>query len=272
MSVDHPGVLEDEALYASAIGRNQEYYLPLFRKFARGAWISWNWGAFVATLAWLQYRKINGWPLLYVFASLPFLVWWLPTDRPAACIGEGGEDMRVYIVALVALSALIVPPLVANRLYYQHVRSLVRKTPTDVAKNGGTGGYVGSLLLQAAALVLGLAAYPDMAYYVTRAQIAEGVAIMFAAAKDVQRYQRDHGGQLPAKLEDATQYHSGVYVDRIELDKDGTLRSTFNKNSKVLAGRSISLIPAGQSEGATTYRCVSENLVERCLPKQCKGR
>jgi hypothetical protein len=223
----------DAAPYVTAIGPRQDYYLPRFRRFAGGRWISWNWAAFFATLVWLRYRKLYGWSWLYAFVSIPFLVWWLPSDRPEACVGADNEQAGVLLVALVAAVAL----------------------------------------MQAVVLVLALVALPDMKYYLLRAQISEGVAAVSAAAADVQRYQAQHGGRMPARLDDASKVSSSTYVSRLELAPDGAIRAIFNDNARVIAGRSVAMVPAGKpGEPTTTWRCVSDDLVDRCLPKQCKRR
>ena len=274
MSGDYTGAaMEDEALFAAAVGPNQDYYLPRFRRFARGGWLSWNWAAFFATFAWLHHRKLHAWAALYVLASMPFLVWWLPTAHPESCIGESTTDWRAVAVAAIAGVVLIVPPLVADRLYFAHVRRLVsRNAAGDVSRKGGIDGLVAPVVVQAVVLALGLAELPDMGYYMLRAKISEGVATVAAAAADVQHYQGAHGGELPAGIEDATKVLSSTYVDRIDMAKDGTLRATFNKLAGIAAGHSVSMAASGKSGDATQYRCVSDDIAERCLPKQCKGR
>lgn len=273
MSDEHPtGVLEDEALYAAAVGPNQDYYLPRFRKFARGGWISWNWAAFFATAAWLHHRKLHTWAALYMLVSVPFLVWWLPSERPESCIGEDTTQWRALAVAAIAGIMLIVPPLIANRLYFGRVRRLVSRSPGEVPRKGGTDSLASPLVVQAVVLVIGLFELPDRGYYMLRAKIIEGAAIVQLAAADVQRYQAAHGGQLPARLEDATPYRSGGYVDRVDLAADGSLRATFNKAAGIAAGHSVSMEAAGKSGDTTIYRCVSDNLAGHCLPPACKGR
>jgi hypothetical protein len=77
---------------------------------------------------------------------------------------------------------------------------------------------------------------------------------------------------MPARLEDATRLSSSNYVSRLELAPDGAIRAFFNKNARLIDGRSVAMMPTGKSGDATTFSCVSKDIVDRCLPKQCKGR
>jgi hypothetical protein len=52
---------DDWSKYEAVVHKRWQYYAPRFEKFARGGWLSWNWPAFVATLAWLRYRKLYAW-------------------------------------------------------------------------------------------------------------------------------------------------------------------------------------------------------------------
>ena len=65
----------DLSQYEAVVKKNWAYYGPRFERFARGAWISWNWPAFFVTFAWLRYRRLYAWSWLYFFSfSTPFLI------------------------------------------------------------------------------------------------------------------------------------------------------------------------------------------------------
>ena len=87
-------------------------------------WISWNWAAFFGTLAWLRYRRLYRWSWLYLFFSTPVLIvaGLLPAagDACQGALNPARQLIEYAIEALVVVS-WVVPPLFADRLYYNEV-------------------------------------------------------------------------------------------------------------------------------------------------------
>src|SRR5687768_11420605 len=109
----------NESRYEALVGKRWADYRPRFERFERGGWLSWNWAAFFATLAWLRYRKLHAWSWGYFFVSTPFL---LAAVLVAAAGGDSceravdpGPDSLARLVVLAVIAAgWIVPPLLAD--------------------------------------------------------------------------------------------------------------------------------------------------------------
>lgn len=118
-------------LYAAAIGPvNTGYYLNHFARFDhRGkAVLTWNWPAFVATLAWMAFRRLWAEALIYlglcVFASVLLL--------GALPLWLGHSESVLGGAAAALLLLLCVPPaLLANGLYYKAINRHVTRALAD---------------------------------------------------------------------------------------------------------------------------------------------
>lgn len=136
---------QKDALYRAVIGRNAEYYLERFRGFdaAGKAGASWHWPAFFITFFWLLYRKMWGAAAAYVVLMLAsYLV--LPTV--GMIVAGAGGALAALVLHLVLV--LVVPPLLANGLYYRHCRNRIADTESlahdpeargrELSRRGGT--------------------------------------------------------------------------------------------------------------------------------------
>ena len=161
----------DEARHAAIIGPRAERYLARFRRFAAGGSpISWNWTAFFGTFAWLRYRRLYLWSWLYFFLSTPVLVAY-------SFLATGGDSCRAELVptviavryALIVLAVLgfILPPLFADRLYFEKVRRLAAAD----APPAGPGRWAPALVHQMLALLFVALTAPIYGAYQYRARI-----------------------------------------------------------------------------------------------------
>ena len=263
---------DDWSKYEAVVAKRWQYYAPRFERFARGQWLSWNWAAFVATLAWLRYRKLYAWSWAYFFVSTPFLL------ALSLMVVLGGDDCEraldpapssVADLIVLALPFLflqwILPPLVANRLYFNHVRTLIGKTKRAT----GTGGYIGALALQALVLIGAAVIVPNYAMYAYRAMAHEGVLLAAGPTAPLQEYQNEHR-RLPARIDEVTGKVSGEYVNRLVLESDGTIRAIFGDRARKLSGHSVSFVPENKDGRIVDWVCRSNDLPDQCLPDRCR--
>ena len=261
----------DWSQYEAVVKKNWAYYGPRFERFASGAWISWNWPAFFVTFAWLRYRRLYAWSWLYFFLfSTPFLIFVLVVTKAGDACERALEPQSSDIAEATVLGLMvlgwIVPPLVANRIYYVHVRSLVGA----LTKWVGTGGIAGPLFLQACVVLLPSMAVASYANYTYRARVSEGISLAGGAKAPVQEYFNNES-RLPARIEDVAGTTSGKYVQSLVLGKDGTIKAVFGAGGQRLAGRTVSMVPAKQDGKIASWTCRSEDLPSQCLPAACRG-
>ncbi len=266
--------MDDWSKYEAVVAKRWQYYAPRFERFARGQWLSWNWTAFATTLAWLRYRKLYAWSWAYFFISTPFLL------ALSLIVVLGGDDCEraldpapssVAGLIVLALPFLflqwILPPLVANRLYFNHMQTLMRKTGGTT----GTGGYVGALALQALMLIGANVAGLGYANYAYRSMADEGVLQAGAAKASLQDYVNEHR-RLPARIDEMMGNVSSKYVDRIVLESDGTIRVIFGDRARKLSGHSVSFVPENEDGRIVDWVCRSNDLPDQCLPSSCRRR
>jgi len=264
--------VDDWSKYEAVVAKRWQYYAPRFERFARGEWLSWNWAAFVATLAWLRYRKLYAWSWAYFFVSTPFLL------AVSLMVVLGGDDceraldpapssvagLTVTVLALIFLQ-WVLPPLVADSLYFNHVRTLIGKTKRAT----GTGGYIGALALQALVLIGAAVIVPNSAMYGYRIMADESVSLAAGPKVHLQEYLNEHQ-RLPARIEEVTGEVSGKYVDRLVLESDGTIRAIFGDKARKLSGHSMSFIPEIKDGRIVDWVCRSNDLPDQCLPSRCR--
>lgn len=265
MSDPEPSTLE------AIVGKRWEYYAPRFERFERGEWLSWNWAAFFATLAWLRYRRLYAWSWAYCFVSTPFLLALLlfvaaAGDACERALDPASPELARYFVLAVIACGWILPPLLANRVYFGHVRALAAQPDADQ----GTGKIAGAVALQAFVLLGAAVLGPSHENYRYRAMVGEGVSMAAAARGVVEGYLREHRS-LPARIEDLVgPQTAGRYVQRITLEPDGTVRAVFGAKGGKLAGRSVMFVPQRKDGAIVTWHCRSADIPPRCLPAACR--
>ena len=260
----------DWSQYEAIVGKRWYYYRPRFERFARGGWLSWNWAAFFGTLAWLRYRRLYACSWLYFFVSTPFLlsIVMLVATGTDACERElAGQTYDVAPIAVFAVAALgwILPPLVADRIYFGHVRAMLG----EISKYTGTRGYAGALFLQLCVLLGPVLVLPGYSSYIYRSMVSEGASLAGAAKTPVAEYFSDHK-RLPARIEEVASMTSGKYVGQLKLERDGTIRAIFGAGGRKLSGHSISMIPTIRDGRIVEWACRSDDLPDKCLPGSCR--
>ena len=156
-------------LYAAAVGRRAEFYVPYFeRADARGyAPLSWNWATFLFGVFWLLYRRMYRWAAMLV---LGLLLLGFVTEQIALA---GYPALATVVQLLVAGGVFIYMALHANGIYYRWVSARIEAVRKEfvldrerqrqtLAERGGPNVHlpliIASVLLLL--LVLGQAAGP----------------------------------------------------------------------------------------------------------------
>jgi len=261
---------DDWSKYEAVVHKRWQYHAPRFERFARGQWLSWNWAAFVATLAWLRYRKLYAWSWAYFFVSTPFLlavslmVVGASDDCERALDPVPSSVVGLLIGTWISLG-WILPPLIANRLYFNHVRTLIVKTKRAT----GTGGYIGALVLQALVLIGAVVSAAGYASYAYRSKVSESIPLAAGAKVQLQDYLNEHR-RLPARIDEVTGKVSGKYVDRLVLESGGTIRVIFGDKGRKLSGHSVSFVPVNKDGRIVDWVCRSNDLPDQCLPSSCR--
>ena len=266
----------DETRYAEIVGKRAERYLPRFRRFAKGEVFSWNWAAFFGTLAWLRYRRLYRWSWLYFFVSTPMLIIWslslIAGDACHAALSPATPLIRYASEALIAVS-WVVPPLFADRLYFNEVRRLARIS-SDGAKPAAptrSGAIVATLAVQVLVFIVAAAALPGYGDYTYRARISEGVLATSSARSAVQEYVANHH-RLPARLDEVADTGPAGYLARLDMHERGTIRAVFGERAARLAGHTISFVPTWKDNQIAGWTCRSDDLPNVCLPLSCRPR
>ena len=261
---------DDWSKYEAAVHKRWQYYAPRFERFARSQWLSWNWAAFVATLAWLRYRKLYAWSWAYFFVSTPLLLAFsqmvvLGSDDCERALDPIPSSVIVLMVLPFLFLQWILAPLVANPLYFRHVRTKIGKTKRAT----GTGGYIGALALQALVVIGGIvvgAGHSNKVYY---SMADEGISLAAAATVPLRDYLNEQR-RLPARIDEVTGKVSGTYVDRLVLESDGTIRAIFGDRARKLSGHSVSFVPENKDGRIVDWVCRSDDLPDQCLRSHCR--
>lgn len=115
---------ETASLYAAAVGRRADFYVPYFQRAdSRGyAPKSWNWAAFFLDVFWFLYRRQFRWAAVITLAALL-------ASMLAAQIHVAGFTSLAYVVQFGFLIGFkcIYLPLNANGFYYHWVRQRLEK-------------------------------------------------------------------------------------------------------------------------------------------------
>jgi len=282
---EHDGAADiDWSQYEAIVETRVEYYLPRFQRFGRGGRFSWNWGAFFGTLAWLRYRKLYAWSWLYFFVSTPFLLGTViivaaASDACQLALASHDYALAQRVVLGLAFLGWIAPPLLANRIYFQHVRALVDEASHAFAqghnrghefgRRAGTGGVAGAIALQIFVLVVAAVAGPSYANYQYRVRVYEGVSLVGGLKTPLEEYVEQHG-RLPAKIAEIASATSGKHVSTVVLEPDGTIRATFGKDAQELSDHSVSMVPTMKDGRIVEWICRSDDLPNVCLPASCR--
>ncbi len=195
----------DAEAWAAVIGpRHTAYYLTRFEEQFRTAKPArWHWPAFFITTYWLLYRKLWGWTALYyVVPSIAAMI--LSFVLALLFPHNGTVQAAMWIGYWVLL--FVVPPLVANPLYYKRCKRILEREAAGVSRErwlarvetkGGTSNLAVILVvLFAIVAVLGVfAAIAIPAYhdYTRRARSAEATGQRLRLADRVGRLYEKNG-------------------------------------------------------------------------------
>jgi type II secretory pathway pseudopilin PulG len=273
---------DDEAWRAAIGPKNTDYYLPRFEaRHASGAAARWHWPAFFVTFYWLLYRKLWGWALVYFIA--PYVVFFM-LGILAAAAGASGARVVGPLVLLATLGFFIVPPLVANQLYFARCKTLIERQRSvarsrehllaQVEARGGTSHIVliivGVFVVIALIGMLAAIALPAYNDYTKRAKVAEALVIGRQVAAQVgEHYQRT--GALPPGLEQLPSPPSpSRYISAMRLDpSSGVLEIGVVFGAAV--GGKVYLVPAKQTDGRIEWSCKAAPAMRRNVPVSCRG-
>ena len=271
---------EDEELYRAVIGpRNQDYYWRHFSKFIgeNKTSMSWHWPAFFVTFYWLLYRKMWMPALAYFFLPYPVML------VLGVIIGlSGGSEAVTSLVSLLYVAAIFfVPPLFANAWYFNRCKKQIlngsaatRSRERLIGELSGRGGTSSVwlfifLIFGFVAFVGILAAVSIPAYqaYVTKAKVAAALETGRKAATRVEAYY-EQNNVLPVSVQEAGFAEPlPKAVTAITIEKNGTLSIGIEG----LGDKNIMLVPSADAGGPVEWRCVSDTIPSRLLPKQCES-
>lgn len=272
-----------EEFYRAAIGpKNQDYYLGKFLRFdsTGKARASWHWPAFFLTFYWFLYRKM--WLNAALYFVLPYVA--LMLLGIVGAIGGKSADAVVGFTYVTFLAGLfLLPPLYANALYYRHCRQKiaeVRASSTDpqrqlgeLSAKGGTShvvliivlvlGFVATIGILAA---IAIPAYHD---YTIRARLLDAASLGNRAATSVANhiYRRR---EIPDSLEAAGFFATlPPSVKEIGMNsQNGVVIITMGVAP--IADKSLLLVPSLDADNRIAWKCTSEDIPERYLPRECK--
>ena len=265
-------------LFAVYVGpKNAEYYKARFEKIAGGSSIGWHWPAFFFTSAWLLYRKMWLYALLYMFVvpTILSVVTMLAFDPVTG--------VTAYYI-IYGVYGFILMPLFANRLYYGHVKTKVDKVSSlnmseaqvaqELARKGGTSWVAFIFIIIPILGILAAIAIPAYQDYTLRAQVSEGMSMSQPVKAMVAEYYRDNGA-LPASNAEAglgdPESYSGTFVTSITI-VNGEIVAEFGGSSvnALLRGQTITQYPSPVSDSTLEWGCYSDTLEGKWLPAACR--
>ncbi len=259
------------SLSTAAGARNARYYTNAFNELenASGAWRpSWNWGACLCSSGWFFYRRMFVYGAinlaLLLLVALPFAVHLTPAELSIAlgaawCYG---------------LVALVIVPLVANWLYYRHVKRRLdaggRTAPDMLSFGAAAAAATVGAMASMVAVVLGTATDYEVRLHVVDALFATAPQ---KAAVEVFIKQR---GVAPATQTEAAalmppsreRNHAGLKL--VDILPGGMLRVAFT-GYRHINGRTVELAPDASDKGIE-WRCYNVDMPERELPAACRAK
>ncbi len=263
--------------------KNADYYVRQFGQFeAQDSSVSWNWPSFFLATIWFLYRKMWLNALAY-WLGLPIVLTVLSTIITTVA-GPGAGSTFYYGAYIV--TAFVLVPMFANRLYYRHAQAKIRKvaarssTPeqqaAELARVGGTSSVVlvvVPLVLVALVGIVAAIAIPAYQDYTIRAQVSEGLNLSGGAKAAVAEYFLDTG-ELPANNEFAglspADSIQGSYVSSVAVNA-GTVVITYGNNAHVMInGETLLMTPEAESGNGVIWTCSSPSIQPKHLPAACR--
>ncbi|MEO6920422.1 MAG: pilin [Collimonas sp.] len=275
--------VEIEEYYAAQIGpKNQDYYLGKFANFdhaGRGG-PSWHWPALFVPFYWFLYRKMWRNALLYLFS--PYILGVL-LGIVGASSGKSGSAILGVGFVLIVLGCRLGAAIFGNALYYAHCKKKIAETMAsghsierqlgELSGKGGTSGVFLFFLLIgffiAAIGILAAIAIPAYQDYTTRAHVAEASATGQKATQSITSYYLEHK-QMPADLAQAGFTETlPRSVKEIDIDIRNGVVSIVMAGGPV-DGKILNLAPSLDNAGHVTWRCMSQEIKDKYLPRECR--
>ncbi len=272
-------ITEEQELAALLGPNNQQWYLQRFARFAQGgSSLGWHWPSLFVTFFWLLYRKMWLAALVYFFAPslLAFLIGFITgliaPDSPAVTTGGA---------LILWLLVLLLPPMLATRLYYQHCQrklAQLRLQEPDARRRlgllqarGGTSSLVLVVLPILLLFLIGiLAAIAIPAYqdYTVRARLNGAMLETQRLTLQLDDYYRQHQ-QLPSTLDEIgfqLAPHSTIgYIDYAAQPGQLVIKPSVNQ----LPNASLRLQAHSDDQGALRWHCQADQIPQRQRPAQC---
>lgn len=269
---------ENLVYYGTAIGyRNTEYYLDIFKRFEdKGPGLSWHWPAFFVTFFWLLYRKMWGVAFLYFVMPLAFAV-------VASVLASVSTTALIVGYALLAFVVLAAFPLLANAMYYQHIRkqvALVKRTVAEkevrlrmLAADGGTSGVLPFVTVASIVFaiigVVATSAIPAYQGYLAQDRVFDAVSLGIEYEQLVEEYVRKNR-QWPRYKSDLANAGRVTTpgIDSVTV-KNGAIFIYFG-GARPLNGTSLAFLPSLSGEKEIIWECLGIDIDESYLPQGCR--
>jgi Tfp pilus assembly protein PilE len=275
--------VSDEEYYKAVIGpKNQDYYLERFSRFddEGNTSATWHWPAFFVTFYWLLYRKMWLNALIYFLFPYIFLVL---LGIVGAMAGASGTLIAMgYLMYFVAIFILM--PIYANALYYRQCKKTIAAVCTtsrntqrqlgELTGKGGTSSVVFFVIFVFTFIaflgILAAVAIPAYQDYTTRARMVQAMSIGKSAEDYVSNYY-DQYKSFPRSLE-ASNFAASLpsSVKEVSVDSQTGIITITMSGANAVDGKSILFVPEQDANGQLTWSCMSEEIQDRNLPRECR--
>jgi hypothetical protein len=269
----------DREAWEAVIGpKNRAYYLPRMEQMeTSGAAFRWHWPAFFVTWYWLLYRKMWKWAVLYFFTPVLFAF-------VATFIGAlAGPKVASLVPLGVMLALFLVPPLLANGLYYQQCHDrMVEMAATSASRaaylarleaRGGTSSVLILVVLVSIIPLIGIlaaVALPAYQDYTVRAKTAQAWQDGMEVAREVTRT-FETTNTLPETLDGMGRQPRPASIESMQLDRrTGVIDMKLQLYAGAQPVRSLQLVPTLEGGRHLSWSCRSPDIPAKNLPVACR--
>lgn len=263
--------MANEMGLSSAAGtRNARYYTHIFNQFenAEGAWRpSWNWGAFVCSTGWFLFRR------MFVHGAINLAVLLLVALPFAVHLTVEEASLAHGVLAVYLLIGLIAVPLVANWLYYVHLKRRLGAGGTTVPDMMSFGAAAAATTVAAAAVLYAVVIGTGIDYEV-RVHVVDAMLAAAPQKSAVENFVKQKGA-LPDTAADASTLvpavggapvHPGIKF--AEITAGGVVRIAFT-GFRHINGRWVEFVPT-LNDKLVEWRCYNIDMPDHELPSLCR--